>query len=122
MRPKLLVGTIVLRMLAGVYGVYRAARFTIAIAQELDRANNLAALAPRAQTTLVMDRRVQPAFAFYAEQRIDVLIDNISKHMLAAIVAVEDRRFYSHHGVDVVRVAGAAIKNVRARKVVQGGC
>src|SRR3954451_11779455 len=38
-----------------------------------------------------------------------------------ATVAIEDRRFYSHKGVDVEGVLRAAIKNIRAGDTVQGG-
>jgi penicillin-binding protein 1A len=41
--------------------------------------------------------------------------------MVAAVLAIEDRRFYRHHGVDLVRVLGAAWADLRARHVVQGG-
>jgi penicillin-binding protein 1A len=38
-----------------------------------------------------------------------------------ATVAIEDRRFYSHGGVDPVGIARALVADVRAGKVVQGG-
>src|SRR3954468_14780575 len=38
-----------------------------------------------------------------------------------ATVAVEDRRFYSHKGVDVEGVFRAAVKNVSSRRTVEGG-
>src|SRR4030095_14107177 len=38
-----------------------------------------------------------------------------------AVLAVEDRRFYSHHGMDPIRIAGAAVRNFRARRIVEGG-
>ena len=41
--------------------------------------------------------------------------------MKEATVAVEDARFYEHHGVDYVGVARAMIENLRAGSVVQGG-
>ena len=103
------------------YAVYRTVRFTIAVATELDRANSLTGLAARAQTTIVLDRHGQPAFAFHSERRIDVTIDQVSPHMLHAVVAVEDRRFHSHYGLDPIRIAGAAVRNVRAGRVVEGG-
>ena len=41
--------------------------------------------------------------------------------LISAIVAVEDQRFFDHGGVDVIRVAGAAWKNVRDGWGTQGG-
>ena len=41
--------------------------------------------------------------------------------MVEAIVAVEDRRFYSHHGLDPIRIVGAAMRNVRAGGIREGG-
>ena len=79
------------------------------------------AIGPRAQTTIVLDRQGHPAFSFYAEQRIDVTLDQVSRHMIDAIVAVEDRRFYSHCGLDPVRIVGAAVRNVRAGRIREGG-
>ena len=38
-----------------------------------------------------------------------------------ALVAVEDRRFYSHYGLDPIRIVGAALNNVRAGRVIEGG-
>ncbi len=37
-----------------------------------------------------------------------------------AVIATEDRRFYSHFGLDVFAIARAAIANLRARRIVQG--
>src|SRR5450756_3149205 len=41
--------------------------------------------------------------------------------MKQATVAVEDERFYTHHGVDFQGVVRAMIENFRAGGVVQGG-
>ncbi len=38
-----------------------------------------------------------------------------------ATVAVEDRRFYEHHGVDFQGIARAALADLRAGRIVQGG-
>jgi len=45
----------------------------------------------------------------------------ISPWVPKATVAIEDRRFYSHGGVDPVGIARALVADVRAGKVVQGG-
>src|SRR4051794_37218565 len=41
--------------------------------------------------------------------------------MRDATVAIEDSRFYKHHGVDFEGVVRAAMKNLENRKTVQGG-
>jgi 1A family penicillin-binding protein len=116
-----LVGLIVLMALAGAYATARTVAATRGIAAELDEARLLAAIAPRAQATLVFDRAGQPAFSYYAEQRIDVPLDRVSSHMIHALLAVEDRRFYSHYGIDPLRITAAAWRNVRAGRIREGG-
>jgi penicillin-binding protein 1A len=103
------------------YAVAMAIVRASSIAGELDKARALAELSPRPQATVVFDRFDRPAFTFFVEQRIDVPIDRISRHMIEAIVAVEDRRFFSHHGIDPIRIAGAAWRNYMAGRIVQGG-
>ena len=50
-----------------------------------------------------------------------VKLDDISPYLINAILAIEDKRFYDHQGVDIVRIGGAFIKNIKARKIVEGG-
>jgi penicillin-binding protein 1A len=101
--------------------VWRMASFSASIARELTRAGTLTSIAPRAQTTLVFDRIGRLAFSFFVEQRIDVPLSRVSPHMRDALLAIEDRRFFRHPGVDPIRIAGAAWKNLRAGRIVEGG-
>ncbi len=55
-----------------------------------------------------------------AQNRQTVGWNEISPWMPKAVVAIEDRRFYEHGGVDYVGIARAAIADLRARKAVQG--
>lgn len=57
---------------------------------------------------------------FYAENRVVVGSDEISQYMKDAVVAVEDRRFFQHHGIDVRGLLGAFVTNI-ARDTVSGG-
>lgn len=48
--------------------------------------------------------------------------NEIPKQLKQAVVATEDRRFYKHNGVDPIRIAGAALANVRGSSLgMQGG-
>lgn len=87
----------------------------------LGDATPLAEIGPRPQATIVFDRAGHPAFSFYVEQRIDVPLDRVSPRMIDALLSVEDRRFYEHHGLDPVRIAKAAWRNGRSGHIVEGG-
>ena len=53
--------------------------------------------------------------------RQEVTLKQMSPWVPKATVAIEDRRFYRHDGVDVAGIARALWEDVRAGKVVQGG-
>ncbi len=42
-------------------------------------------------------------------------------HLPRAVLAIEDRRFYRHFGLDPIALLRAAVANIRAGRVVQGG-
>ena len=54
------------------------------------------------------------------ENRILVGSPHISIHMKRAVVAIEDKRYYRHDGVDLRGVARAFVQDVLQRKAVQG--
>jgi membrane peptidoglycan carboxypeptidase len=54
---------------------------------------------------------------FYSQNRVVVGLDQISQHMQDAVVALEDRRFWEHSGVDVLGMARAFINNSTNSKV-----
>ncbi len=49
---------------------------------------------------------------FFIENRIETNIDSLPKHLIDALIATEDRKFYGHWGVDLSRFFKAMIKNV----------
>jgi penicillin-binding protein 1A len=55
------------------------------------------------------------------KNRQPVDLHHISPWMAKATVAIEDRRFYKHGGIDYQGILRAAVKDLRAGKVVQGG-
>ena len=77
---------------------------------------------PNAVNTTIYDRNGQLIAELHgAENRVLVLSNKIPDVMKQATVAVEDERFYTHHGVDFQGVVRAMIENFRAGGVVQGG-
>jgi penicillin-binding protein 1A len=48
-------------------------------------------------------------------------LDEFPDHLIKAVLATEDRRFYDHFGVDIIGTFRALATNARAGGVVQGG-
>ena len=55
-----------------------------------------------------------------AKRRL-VRYQDLPKALVDAILATEDHRFYSHHGVDSLRMVAAAVADLRSDKRLQGG-
>ena len=47
--------------------------------------------------------------------------DNIPEGVKAAIVSIEDKKFYTHRGVDFKAIVRAAVAMIRNQKITQGG-
>jgi len=58
---------------------------------------------------------------FYSERREVVPLERISQTLRNSIIAIEDSRFYKHHGIDFFGIVRAAFKNLMARQIVEGG-
>ncbi len=52
---------------------------------------------------------------------VPVRLADVPTHLPRAVMAIEDRRFHDHGGVDLWGLARAAIANLRAGRIVQGG-
>ena len=78
-------------------------------------------LGQMAQATVIYDAADRPAFSIYDEQRREVPLAAMSPHLVSAIVAIEDQRFFDHGGVDIVRIGGALLANLREGRRAQGG-
>src|ERR1700732_496113 len=48
-------------------------------------------------------------------------LEEFPDHLIKAVLATEDRRFYDHFGIDIAGTARAMVTNARAGGVVQGG-
>jgi penicillin-binding protein 1B len=55
------------------------------------------------------------------EKRRFVKYDELPRHLVEAVLAIEDRRFFQHPGFDPFRIVGAALRNLRPGGNLQGG-
>jgi len=69
----------------------------------------------------IMDARGRVVATRGASADPFVQAEDLPPHVTAAVLAIEDRRFYRHWGIDAVGLGRAIIANVRAGRVVQGG-
>jgi len=107
----LLVGTLVMTS-AGVAVAFGVAGSWL---EDLPDVNDPSAFQV-AQTTKVYSADGVLLASLYLENREIVSIDRISPHVLHAVVAVEDERFYEHDGVDLPGIIRAFVTNITTNR------
>ncbi len=55
------------------------------------------------------------------EDRTPVQLAHVPRDLADAILAIEDKRFFAHAGVDPIRILGAAVANLKPGAPLQGG-
>lgn len=58
---------------------------------------------------------------YFVENRTPVILSDVPEALIKALVATEDTRFYSHHGLDYRGIARALYRNVRSGRILEGG-
>ncbi|MFC4024512.1 transglycosylase domain-containing protein [Oceanobacillus longus] len=71
-------------------------------------------------TTTIETRDGEVVGTLYNENRRMVSIDQVPEYLIDAFVAVEDRRFYDHEGVDIKSIMRAIYKDILAMSKVEG--
>ncbi len=117
-----------LRLLAlvGVLGLVCSVSFTYGLVTAIS--SEIPALDPSNQTQLAEDGFIYASDGKTVlarlrgeESRVVVPSDQIANDMKRAIVAVEDRRFWEHRGIDVRGIARALWADIRHKELVEGG-
>jgi penicillin-binding protein 1A len=126
--PPILAGRpIALSILVGMVAILTfftaglTAWVTYGVTAGLPTRDDIASLGDMAQSTTLYDAADKPTFTIFKEQRIEIPLSDMSPHFLKAVISVEDQRFYEHGGVDAVRVAAAAVRNIEAGRRAEGG-
>lgn len=74
------------------------------------------------ESSLLYDRYGALLYRFYDhEDRISVPIHKVSSHLIDAVIAIEDREFYSHHGFSVAGFVRALRNNLQSGALIEGG-
>ncbi|HSK18868.1 MAG TPA: PBP1A family penicillin-binding protein [Longimicrobiales bacterium] len=73
------------------------------------------------EATRLLDRDGKLFAELFEERRTPVQIETLPEHVAQAFVAVEDKRFYEHEGLDYRRIISANIQNVLSGRITGGG-
>ncbi|WP_199613595.1 transglycosylase domain-containing protein [Paenibacillus alkalitolerans] len=76
---------------------------------------------PMTQPTQILDRNGEKIYTLSVRKSEPVPISAMPESLIQAIIAVEDRRFYEHPGVDILSIARALYRDLRAGNIVEGG-
>lgn len=107
-------------VIAAIWGVLAAGVMLLWFARDLPRPE--AALDAARRPSLTLQDRTGHVFASFGDVVGDPLrLSDMPAYLPAAAVAIEDRRFWHHPGIDLLGLARAALTNVLAGHVVQGG-
>ncbi len=105
---------------AALWGVLLIGGYILWLARDLP--NILDSVAFERKTAIVFRADNGEEIARYGEMRGNaVTIDDLPDHLVNAVLAIEDRRFYVHSGVDPLGIARAMLTNLREGGIVQGG-
>ena len=90
-----------------------------AFTRDLPQIRTLEAFRPQAVTRIYSADK-QLLAELYLEKRDPVPLDSIPSYIIAALIATEDRKFYTHSGLDLKGIARALIKDIIAGEFVEG--
>jgi penicillin-binding protein 1A len=107
-----LVGIVLFVMVAAGRFVYRLSQDLPTVSQMQNIEQSLA--------SRVLDKDGKIVHEFSIERRIQVPLSKIPVNLRDAVVAVEDRRFYKHWGIDLRRIVRAAVVDIGRREYAQG--
>jgi penicillin-binding protein 1A len=117
---RLLQALLALGVLLIVLAAGGAATFYALIVRDLPRVQSLRDYTPNLGTR-VLARDGRRIGELFREHRIVVPIEAMPEHLVHAFIAAEDDAFYRHEGLDYPGILRAAIANLRAGEVRQGG-
>jgi len=120
-QPRLVTGVLAAAVLIAILPVVAGVWFALDLRRGLPDQTALLRIGEMDQSTAIYDASDALAFTIFKEQRIEVPLAQVSPNLVHALIAIEDQRFYDHHGFDLIRIASAALANLRHGRAAQGG-
>ena len=74
-----------------------------------------------ATETKILDKDGELIYSLGGEKRDLINSEQVPQLLKDAITSIEDKRFYSHMGIDPIRIAGSFLRNAKAGQITQGG-
>lgn len=74
-----------------------------------------------ATETQILDKDQELITKLGGENRELITPEDVPQTLKDAVTSIEDKRFYSHIGIDPIRIAGSFLSNLRAGSITQGG-
>jgi len=81
------------------------------LAQDLPSLDSLQTIQPNVKTILYAADG-DTLREFYTENRTLVPLERLPRHLQEAVIAIEDRRFYDHYGIDLKRLLSVIVTNL----------
>src|SRR3954447_7651923 len=119
-RNKALLGVVVVLVCVGLAGL-SAVGYVVSIAASAPNLSSLKERDPGSNSEVLAADGSRLGFIQADELRLPAEGNEFPKILKDATVAIEDRRFYQHKGVDYEGLVRAAVKNLVSHKTVQGG-
>ncbi len=119
-RSKALLGLLVVVMALGIGGI-AAVGYVVSIAASAPSLSSLKERDPGSNSEVLAADGSRLGFIQASELRLPAESDEFPKVLKDATVAIEDRRFYQHKGIDYEGLIRAGVQNLVNQKTVQGG-
>jgi penicillin-binding protein 1A len=117
-KPQFYIPIVIVAVSVASLAIY----FAIVAAQLKARAAmfDLSKLEQMESASVILDREGKIFGQIYVENRETIPYDQLPQNLINAVVAVEDAKFYRHHGYDLFGIVRATLKNLVSARVRQG--
>ena len=116
---KIILILIVIVMFVGVGATIGIISATVRSAPEIDPTNILSMLS---ESSVILDSKGNELEVVQTtEDREIISLDDLPEHLKNAFIAIEDHRFEEHFGIDIRRIVGSMIHNIKVRDLTAQG-